>query len=49
MELKLKDEDKLDKLYYDTSCVMNDYISITPLTSDRTNIEAYDAMCKNLK
>ena len=42
-------ENDIDKLHYDTSCVMNDYISITPLTSDRTNIKAYEKMSKDLK
>lgn len=40
-------ETSLDKLYLDTSCVMNDYISITPLTSDRTNLEVYNKI-KNI-
>lgn len=33
-----------DKLCLDTCCVMNDYVSITPLTSDRTNKEVYDLL-----
>ncbi len=32
-------EDSLEKLYLDTSAIMNNYISITPLTYDRTNYE----------
>lgn len=30
-----------NKLELDTSCVMNNYISITPLTSDRTNLNVF--------
>lgn len=33
-----------DYLYLDTSCVMNNYISITPLTVDRTDIFAYEKL-----
>lgn len=40
-------EKSVEKLYLDTSCVMNDYISITPLTSDRTNLEVYNKI-KNI-
>ncbi len=32
-------ENAKEKLYFDTSAVMNGYISITPLTVDRTNLE----------
>ena len=42
-------ENDLDKLEFDTSCVMNDYISITPLTSNRTDLIAYKKMIDNLK
>ena len=35
-------ENSEDKLYLDTACIMNNYISITPLTSDRTNLEVYN-------
>lgn len=35
-------ENSKDKLYLDTACIMNNYISITPLTSDRTNLEVYN-------
>lgn len=35
-------ENSTEKLYLDTACVMNNYISITPLTSDRTNLEVYN-------
>ncbi len=33
-----------DKLYLDTACVMNNYISITPMTNDRTDIEIYNKL-----
>lgn len=38
-------ENSKEKLYLDTASIMNGYISITPLTSDRTNLEVF----KNLK
>ena len=40
-------ENSLDKLYLDTSAIMNGYISITPLTYDRTNYVVLDKLKKN--
>lgn len=37
-----------NNLHLDTSCVMNNYVSITPLTHERTKYEVYDTI-KNLK
>lgn len=39
------DNNKL-KLEIDVPCVMNDYISITPMTSDRTDFNAYNCIKK---
>lgn len=41
------DNNKL-KLDIDVPCVMNDYISITPMTSDRTDFNAYEAIKNKL-
>lgn len=42
-------ENDVNKLEVDTCCVMNDYISITPLTGDRTNLDAFRNIQKELK
>ena len=41
--------DELSKTYLDTVCIANDYISITPLTIDRTNIEVFNKISKMKK
>ena len=40
-------ENSKDKLYLDTSAIMNGYISITPLVYNRTNFEIYKNLIKN--
>lgn len=40
-------ETSVDKLYLDTSSVMNGYISITPITLDRTNLEVFNKIKNN--
>lgn len=37
-------ENSKEKLHLDTSAIMNGYISITPLTSDRTNLKIYESL-----
>ena len=39
-------EDSIDKLYIDSACVANGYISITPLTIDRTDMTAFNQIIK---
>lgn len=41
-------ESRIEKIEIDSACVANDYISITPLTANRTNKEAFDIL-KNKK
>lgn len=43
-----KHENSKLKLDIDVPCVMNDYISITPLTSDRTDLTAYKSLKNKL-
>lgn len=42
-------EDDVNKLYYDTSAIMNGYISITPLSFDRTNFEILNKLRNKTK
>ena len=39
-------DNDINKIYYDSVCVENGYISITPLTSNRTDINVYDKLIK---
>lgn len=43
----IHEKDK-SRMNIDVSCVMNDYISITPLTSDRTDINVYKMLKSKL-
>ena len=36
----------LNKIEYDYVCIDNNYVSISPLTSDRTNIQAFNKLIK---
>lgn len=42
-------ESDINKIYYDTSAIMNGYISITPLSFDRTNFEILNKLKNNTK
>lgn len=37
-------DDDINNLHLDTACVMNDYISISPLTHERTKFEIYEKL-----
>lgn len=39
-------EDSIDKIYIDSACIANNYISITPLTTDRTDLFAFNELTK---
>ena len=41
-------EGRKEYIHLDTACINNNYISITPLMHERTNIEVYDTLDKKL-